>query len=226
MQIGTYFHLSPCNLIHIWSQQKLRIFLYIVAQNNKHWGNYHLRSSHTAILVLSIVENYGFFLRALQPPWALASSFSFMIILLTVRLLGRVISSSQGLYLNTGKQKQNKHIHTPNIHALNEIRTHDPSVRASEDSSCLKSRGHRDRLNYEYTSRKCNGELNSTGSGQGPTICFSGHSNEPCFHKSCWTRINFSGKPVPDSSIHSCRNFFTPDKAELLYRRWSTLVLI
>jgi hypothetical protein len=31
-------------------------------------------------------------------------------------------------------QTQNKHTHTPNIHALSGIRTHDPSVRASEDS--------------------------------------------------------------------------------------------
>jgi hypothetical protein len=32
-----------------------------------------------------------------------------------------------------------------NIHALNGIRTHDPSVRASEDSSCLRPRSHCDR---------------------------------------------------------------------------------
>jgi hypothetical protein len=56
--------------------------------------------------------------------------------------LWRVISSSQGLYLNTG---QHKHIHTPNIHALSGIRTHDPSVRASEDNSCLRPRGYCDR---------------------------------------------------------------------------------
>jgi hypothetical protein len=31
-------------------------------------------------------------------------------------------------------------------HALNGIRTHDPSARASEDSSCLRPRGHCDRL--------------------------------------------------------------------------------
>jgi hypothetical protein len=34
-------------------------------------------------------------------------------------------------------QTQNKRIHTPNIHALSEIGTHDPSVRVSEDSYAL-----------------------------------------------------------------------------------------
>jgi hypothetical protein len=43
-------------------------------------------------------------------------------------------------YLYTGKQ--NKRIHTPNIHALSGIRNHDPSVRANEDSSCLRPRGY------------------------------------------------------------------------------------
>jgi hypothetical protein len=42
-------------------------------------------------------------------------------------------------------QTQNKRIHKPNIHALYGIGTHDPSVRASEDSSCLRSRGQCDR---------------------------------------------------------------------------------
>jgi hypothetical protein len=42
-------------------------------------------------------------------------------------------------------QTQNKRIHTPNIHALSGIRTHDPSVRGSEDSSCLKPRVYCDR---------------------------------------------------------------------------------
>jgi hypothetical protein len=36
-------------------------------------------------------------------------------------------------FINKGQHKQNKRIHTPNIHALNGIRTHDPSVRESED---------------------------------------------------------------------------------------------
>jgi hypothetical protein len=56
----------------------------------------------------------------------------------TVSLLGRVISSSEGLYLNTEQHKQNKRIHTPNIHTLSGIRNHDPTVRASDDSSCLR----------------------------------------------------------------------------------------
>jgi hypothetical protein len=42
-------------------------------------------------------------------------------------------------------QTQNKHIHTPNIHALCWIRTHDPSFRANEDSSCLRPLGYCDR---------------------------------------------------------------------------------
>jgi hypothetical protein len=40
---------------------------------------------------------------------------------------------------------QNKQIYTPNIHAVSGIRTHDPSVRASEDCSCLRPRGYCDR---------------------------------------------------------------------------------
>jgi hypothetical protein len=60
-----------------------------------------------------------------------------------VGLLGRVISSSQGLYLNIGP-------HTQNIHALSEIRTHDPGFRASEDSTCLRQLGYRDRLFSVY----------------------------------------------------------------------------
>jgi hypothetical protein len=44
------------------------------------------------------------------------------------------------------------------IHALSEIRTHDPSVRASEDSSCLRLSGHCNRQNlikfYYWLSQK------------------------------------------------------------------------
>jgi hypothetical protein len=77
-------------------------------------------------------------------PWPL---FSFLIYSQSVGLLGRVISSSQSLYLNTGQHKYRKtHIHTKH-HALSGIRTHDHSVRASEDSSCFRALGYRDRHN-------------------------------------------------------------------------------
>jgi hypothetical protein len=68
--------------------------------------------------------------------------FRFMIILQTVGLTGRVISSSQGLCLNTGQHKR-----IPNIHALFGIRTHDPGFRASKDSTCLRPLDYRDRRN-------------------------------------------------------------------------------
>jgi hypothetical protein len=45
-------------------------------------------------------------------------------------------------------QTHNKHIYTPNIHAVSGIRTHDHSVRASENSSYLRPRGHCDRRKY------------------------------------------------------------------------------
>jgi hypothetical protein len=58
----------------------------------------------------------------------------------TVGLLGRWINPSQGRYLHT------------DIHASSGIRTHDPSVRASEDSSCFRPRGHCDRPSEDIDS--------------------------------------------------------------------------
>jgi hypothetical protein len=49
------------------------------------------------------------------------------------------------------RQTQFKHVHTPNVHALSGIQTHNPSVRASENSSCLRPLGYCDRL-VEYRS--------------------------------------------------------------------------
>jgi hypothetical protein len=58
-----------------------------------------------------------------------------------VGLLGRVISPSQGRYLHTGQCKHRINAHT-HIHSLSVIRTHDPSVRASEDNSCIITHSH------------------------------------------------------------------------------------
>jgi hypothetical protein len=67
----------------------------------------------------------------------------FLIYTQAVGLLGRGISPSQGRYLHRTTQTQNKRT---DIHVLSGIRTHDPSVRASEDGSCFRPRSHCDRL--------------------------------------------------------------------------------
>jgi hypothetical protein len=60
--------------------------------------------------------------------------------------IGRTLSASDQLVArpppkHTTAQTQNKHIYTPNIYAVRGIRTLYHSVRASEDSSCLKPLG-------------------------------------------------------------------------------------
>jgi hypothetical protein len=50
--------------------------------------------------------------------------------------------------------------HSTDIHALSRIRTHDPSVRSSEDSSCLRPRGHCDRLRSYNVVEKAWARLN------------------------------------------------------------------
>jgi hypothetical protein len=64
--------------------------------------------------------------------------FSFLILRQSVGLLGRGISPSQGCYLHRTTQTQNKRRHP----CMSGIRTHDHSVRASEDGSFLRPRGH------------------------------------------------------------------------------------
>jgi hypothetical protein len=56
----------------------------------------------------------------------------------SVGLLWRGISPYQGLYLHTEQHKHRINAHT-DIHALSGVRTHDPGVRVSEDSSCLSA---------------------------------------------------------------------------------------
>jgi hypothetical protein len=76
--------------------------------------------------------------------------FSFVIISTqSVGLLGRVISLSQGHYLQTGQHKHRINAFT-DIHALSGIRTHDPRVRASKESSCHRPSGYCDRQIYIY----------------------------------------------------------------------------
>jgi hypothetical protein len=74
-----------------------------------------------------------FFSLALQAPWALASVFQFHDHFTDGRTSwtsDQPVARPQPAHKTT--QTQKKHIHTPNIHVLCGIRTHDPSFRASE----------------------------------------------------------------------------------------------
>jgi hypothetical protein len=64
-----------------------------------------------------------------------------------VGFLGRGISPSQGRYLYTHDNTNTEQTHT-DIHDSSGVRTHDASVWAGEDSSCLRPRGHCDRPTY------------------------------------------------------------------------------
>jgi hypothetical protein len=76
--------------------------------------------------------------------WAIVSS-SIIFFSQTVRFLTRMVSPSKGRYLHTGQHKHRIKTHTQAFMPLSGIRTHDPSSRAIEDSSCLRHRSHRDR---------------------------------------------------------------------------------
>jgi len=63
-------------------------------------------------------------------------------------LLWQGISPTQGFDLHRTTQEIEARTH---IHASSENRKHDPSFRAVEDSTCLRPRGHWDRLLVLYT---------------------------------------------------------------------------
>jgi hypothetical protein len=85
-------------------------------------------------------QTYPFFLWLYSPIQALAASMKLPVSLQlldfgqSVGFLGRVISSSQGRYLYANTEKRTHNTNTKH-HALSEIRTHGPGVRANEDSS-------------------------------------------------------------------------------------------
>jgi hypothetical protein len=76
-----------------------------------------------------------------SPLLDLGCLFSFVIYTQSVGLLGQGMSPSLGRYLHTEQHKHRINTHT-DIHASGGIRTHNPSVLVSEDSSCLRPCDH------------------------------------------------------------------------------------
>jgi hypothetical protein len=91
--------------------------------------------SHKSSFILCLIHfiHSSMVLQPFVGPWPI---LQFRNHFYTVGLLGRVISPSQVRYLHTGQHKHRIYAHT-DIHALSAIRTHDLSVRPSEDISCL-----------------------------------------------------------------------------------------
>jgi len=92
------------------------------------------------IIIINISFSFSF---KVSPTWPVPiQNFNFWNLWIyyeyLVRLLGRGISPTQGLYLRRKTQQKNADTH---IHASSGIRTHDPSVQVVEDSTCLRPRG-------------------------------------------------------------------------------------
>jgi hypothetical protein len=85
--------------------------------------------------------------------WALAAFSVYWSYTQSIWLLGRRISLSQGRYLHTEQHKHRINAHNTDIPALSGIWTPDPNVQTSKDSSCLRPRGHCDRLVCMYFSK-------------------------------------------------------------------------
>jgi hypothetical protein len=81
-------------------------------------------------------------------------------------------------------QTQNKRIHTPNIHALSSIRTHDPSDRTSEDIFCLRLRGYCDRHLFTITVNYNNSHIELLLDD----ICLTNLPEESLINLTLWTK--------------------------------------
>jgi hypothetical protein len=114
--------LSDCRSAKGWIRSRRKISLSLKIYTPFHWAKFRSFIHPSMSLQLFI------------GPWPL---FSFRNLFYTVvGLLGREISPPQERYLHTGQHKYRINAHT-DIQASSGIRFHDPSVRGSEDSSCL-----------------------------------------------------------------------------------------
>jgi hypothetical protein len=98
-------------------------------------------STHPPVCLSIYISIYLWLYSPLLGPWPFCQFLN--LFTQSVGLPGRRISPLQGRYLHTGQHKHRINVHRH--HASCGIRTHDPSVWAGEDSSCLRQRGHCDR---------------------------------------------------------------------------------
>jgi hypothetical protein len=103
-----------------------------------------INTVHLQLLLLLLLLFYYYY-SSTALCWALTTFSVSWSYTQSVGLLGREISLSQDLYLHTEQHEHRINVHNTDIHALSGIRTHDPRVQASEDSSYLRPRGHCDR---------------------------------------------------------------------------------
>jgi hypothetical protein len=120
---------------------------YPYSNNTQHAYNSIFITLYTCYLYISFTHSalHQWFYSPLLGPGLFLSFVIFFTLM--VGFLWRVISPSQGRYLHIGQHKHRINTYT-DIHVLSGIRIHDPRVWASEDSLCLRPRGHRDRHPY------------------------------------------------------------------------------
>jgi hypothetical protein len=129
-------HISSTSSVMVW----VLFILYRCRCLELLWNTYFWRFSLLCFISIPLIPySYG------------VEVFHFSLDLYTIRRTpwtsDRPVTRPLPKYRTT--QTHNKRAHTPNIHSISGIRTHDHSVRASEDSSCLRSLGYRDRLASE-----------------------------------------------------------------------------
>jgi hypothetical protein len=105
---------------------------------NNNFVNKHSYYIFKDITIVNISLPFYLFMVLQSFPWTLAAFSVSISYTYSVGLLVQEISQSQGRFIHR------EYMHT-NIHTSIRIRTHDPSVRAAEDCSCLRPSGNCDR---------------------------------------------------------------------------------
>jgi hypothetical protein len=103
--IQPYGYGIPCFGLKSFVIPPLERYKVQTAMNTIYWS--YVFPTHVSCLI-----GIFFFSLALHPPWALPLLSVLWSFLQTVGLLGQVISSSQGLYLNTGQHKHRINTYT------------------------------------------------------------------------------------------------------------------